>query len=69
MTFKNIKLKNLCYLFLIFKEENGGNKITSHIDTIKTSNINIESEKVNFLCTHTKILFIITFTKELLFFI
>ena len=36
---------------------------------IKTSNEILESDYVNFVCTHTKILFIITFTIELLFFI
>jgi hypothetical protein len=56
MTFKNIKLKNLCYLFLIFKE-------------VHSTENGLKSEQVNFVCTHTKILFIITFTKELLFFI
>ena len=45
MTFKNIKLKNLCYLFSIFKEENGSNVITGQIDTIKTRNVSLESEQ------------------------
>ena len=65
MTFKNIKLKNLCYLFLIFKEVDCYNETFGKSKPIKTTNKSLESEQVNFVCTHTKILFIITFTKEL----
>jgi hypothetical protein len=69
MTFKNIKLKNLCYLFLIFKEVHTMNETNDKTKQIKTTANGLKSEQVNFVCTHTKILFIITFTKELLFFI
>ena len=69
MTFKNIKLKNLCYLFLIFKEVDSKNETVDKNKQIKTTNNGSETEEVYFVCTHTKILFIITFTKELLFFI
>ena len=36
---------------------------------IKTSNEILESDYVNFVCTHTKILFIITFTIEFVFYL
>jgi len=38
MTFKNIKLKNFCYLFLIFKEVIGSNEKIGQSNLIKTSN-------------------------------
>ncbi len=69
MTFKNIKLKNLCYLFLIFKEVDSIIEKSDINKQLKNTNKSSNSEQVNFVCTHTKILFIITFTKELLFFI
>jgi hypothetical protein len=51
MTFKNIKLKNFCYLFLIFKEVIG--KVTQFNPATKAYDL------VNFVCSHTKIVEII----------
>jgi len=53
MTFKNIKLKNLCYLFLIFKEVDSINEKSDKNKLLKNTNKGSNSEQVNFVLTHT----------------